>query len=408
MKPARMIVVSLLDGKGPTGVEAHFMQIMDAARTAGMEAVLAAPYPCDRLWARALRRLIPPVRRFSKDHGEVLSLSINSMVLAGKLATLLARGQGQAPVTLYAQDPVSARVALRAGRRHGCRVVAVVHYNASQSDELATRGDARRDGPWGRFLHAAESAALPHVDRLLFVSRFMQRTLTTRLPALCGVPQSVIMNVARQPAPVPHDVPFTGDLIAIGTLEARKNQAFLLHVLASAKRQGCRCTLTLVGNGPDEPALRALALQLGVHDQVTFAGFQPDAARLIPGHRIVVHAALLENLPVALVEALAAGRPILAPAVGGIPEVFRDGVEGAYWPLDDSAAAARLLVHILRNESTYARMAHAAQQRYRQAFEADVLLGHWLSAILGAPARAPSAAPPPEPQRQQAATQETP
>jgi glycosyltransferase involved in cell wall biosynthesis len=408
MKPVQLIVVSLLDGKGPTGVEAHFMHIIDAARTAGVKAALAAPYPCDRLWARLLRRLIPLLRRFSTDHAEVLSLRINSMVLAGKLAATLAGVQRQTPVTLYAQDPVSARVALRAGRRHGCRVVAVVHYNASQSEELATRGDARRDGPWSRFLHAAEAAALPRVDRLLFVSRFMQRTLAERLPALGAVPQAVIMNVARQQVSRLKTMPFTGDLIAIGTLEARKNQAFLLHVLASAKRQGCRCTLTLVGNGPDEPMLRVLAVQLGVHDQVTFAGFQPGAAGLIDGHRIVVHAALLENLPVALVEALAAGRPILAPAVGGIPEVFSDGVEGAYWPLDDSTAAARLLVNLLGDATTYACMAHAAQRRYRQAFQADVLLGQWLTAILGAPAQATPAALCPEQQRQQAATQGTP
>jgi glycosyltransferase involved in cell wall biosynthesis len=408
MTHARMIVVSLLDGKGPTGVEAHFMSIIDAARSAGVDAVLAAPYPCDRLWARLLRRVIPVLRRFSRDYAEVLSLRINSLVLAGKLTVMLAGIQHPTPVTLYAQDPVSARVALRAGRRHGCRVAAVVHYNASQSDELATRSDTRRDGPWGRFLHAAETAALPRVDRLLFVSRYMQRTLAERLPALDAVPQAVIMNVARQQAPAPGDLPFTGDLIAIGTLETRKNQAFLLHVLASAKAQGCRCTLTLVGNGPDEPMLRARALQLGVHDQVTFAGFQPDAARLIAGHRVVVHAALLENLPVALVEALAAGRPIMAPAVGGIPEIFSDGVEGAYWPLDDSAAAARLLIGVLRDQDTHARMAQAAQLRYRQAFQADVLLDQWLAAILGAPARPPSAAPGPTVQRQQAAMQDSP
>lgn len=394
-----LIVVSLLDGKGPTGVEAHFNQLLAEARAAGMEAVLAAAYPARRWWAAAARKLVPALRLVHVEYAEMFSFWINGVVLAGKLSTLLARSSGD--VTVYAQDPVCARVALRVRQtlqqqqRRLCRVVTVVHYNASQAGELlASGGDGA--GPLARYLLAAEAAALPGVDHLIFVSRFMQAHVAQRLPALRCVAQSVIPNFAARAvaaetgAPAPRAV---ADLIAIGTLEPRKNQAFLLRVLARATARGCRLTLTLVGDGPDRTMLTALAAQLRVQDQVRFAGFQQHAGRLIAQHRVLVHAAVLENLPITLIEALAAGRPILAPAVGGIPEIYRAGVEGYFWPLDDIDAAATVLIDLMGDPAGLDRLARAARERYRQHFACDLLLGRWLATLFDSPQAVAEAAP---------------
>ena len=394
-----LIIVSLLDGKGPTGVEAHFNQLIDAARTAGIEAVLVSAYPSGRWWATLARKLTALLRMVDAERAEILSLRINGKILAGKLAEQLARANGA--VTLYAQDPLSAGVALRvtlqAGQGRRCRVVAAIHYNASQADELLGKGEATTDGPLCRFLLAAEAASLPRVDHLVFVSAYMQNHLRWRLPVLRAVPQSVIPNFTVDGAPcagAPADsLPVAGDLVAIGTLEPRKNQAFLLQVLARAKARGHTYTLTLVGNGPDQAMLMGLSSRLGLQDQVVFAGFQKHAARLIPRYRLVVHAALLENMPIALIEALAVGRPILAPAVGGIPEVFRDGVEGYFWPLDDIDAAASLLIKTLSDSATYHRLARAALARYQQTFHSDKLVGRWLATILDARLPEPQAVP---------------
>lgn len=382
----QLIVISLLDGKGPTGVEAHFNQLIHEARAEGIDGLLVSAYPSQRLWAKLARLLIPLVRLFDKEGGSVFSLWINSRVIAGKLASLLAR-PGERSVTLYAQDPLSARVALKANRDRGCRVVAVIHYNASQAEELLMKGEARRGGPLWRFMAAAEAQSLPRVDHLIFVSKFMQGEIGRRMPAVDAVAQSVIPNFIGSPVPMP--APGDGgcvraerDLIAIGTLEARKNQAFLLHVLARAKACGYLYTLTLVGSGPDHATLIALTSQLGLRDQVCFAGFQLNAARLIPRHRFLVHAALIENMPITLIEALAVGRPILAPAAGGMVEVFSDGVEGYFWPLDDIDAATCLLIKALSDADGYQRMSAAAVARYRQKFRGDLLAGQWLAAIM--------------------------
>jgi glycosyltransferase involved in cell wall biosynthesis len=378
-----LIVVSLLDGKGPTGVEAHFNQLIHEARANGIDSLLVSAYPSQRLWAKLARLSIPAVRLVDRERAGVLSLWINSKVLAAKLDSVLARAIGSGgAVTLYAQDPVSARTALQARRQRQCRVVTVIHYNVSQAEELVMKGEAATGGPLWRFMLAAEAEALPRVDHLIFVSAFMQREIGARMADVGGVPQSVIPNFIGRTASSGDSPAVAGDLIAIGTLEARKNQAFLLHVLARARSRGFLYTLTIVGDGPDRAKLVALTGQLGLQDQVRFAGLQKNAARLIPQHRLLVHAALMENLPITLIEALSMGRPILAPAVGGITEIFSHGVEGYYWPLDDVDAACGLLIEALSDAGAYQRLSQAALARYHEKFDSDQLAGQWLATIL--------------------------
>jgi glycosyltransferase involved in cell wall biosynthesis len=383
-----LIIVSLLDGKGATGVETHFNQMIREARACGIDALLVSPYPSTKRWAKCVRGVERIVRPLHRELAEVLARSLNSKLIEGKLDAILARHGGQqAPVTLYAQDPLSAQTALRIRKKHRCQVVTVIHYNVSEADELVMQGQARHGGALWRFVTSTERTALPEVDRIIFVSEFMRGVLLERLPRAARVPHIVLPHFAAAPALDSVAPTISGDMIAIGTLEPRKNQAFLLQVLARANSMAGPYTLTLVGDGPDRSRLEALARELGVANQVTFAGFRQNAAALIPRHRILVHAARVENVGIALIEALAAGRPILAPAVGGIPEVFSHGVEGYYWPLDDIEHAATVLVQALSDAGTYQRLSQAALARYQQQFDSRRLVGQWLSAILDRPYR---------------------
>jgi glycosyltransferase involved in cell wall biosynthesis len=121
------------------------------------------------------------------------------------------------------------------------------------------------------------------------------------------------------------------DLICIGTLEPRKNQRYALDIVAASVRIGRPLSLTLVGDGPDRMMLESLAQELGIRQQVSFAGFMRNAADLIQTHAGCLHVARLENLPLALIEALSRSVPVFAPAVGGVPEVFADGNEGRFY-----------------------------------------------------------------------------
>jgi glycosyltransferase involved in cell wall biosynthesis len=376
-----VLIVGQLDGKGPTGVETHVRQLLQAARDHGFDSRYISPYPSSRIWTKFPRFLVRVLRLFDRERAELMSRWTAAKVIESKLMAALSTCPAPAAVTLYAQDTLSAMVALRVKNVHQCRVVVVIHFNVSEAQELCMKGEAIPAGLLWRSLDTMEERTLPRVDEIIFVSEFMRRMIRERLPDIAGVAQAVIPNFATPPSP--GDRPeIVGDMIAIGTLEARKNQLFLLRVLARAKSLGHAYTLTIVGNGPDEAALKASCRHLGIEDQVHFVGFRPQAAYLISGHRVLVHAARMENLPITLIEALSRGRPILAPAVGGIGEIFSDKVEGFFWPLDDIDSAAVILISLLSNPVVYERLARAARRRYDNAFSSDKLAPAWLTAIL--------------------------
>jgi glycosyltransferase involved in cell wall biosynthesis len=288
-------------------------------------------------------------------------------------------------MVVYAQDPLSAKVALDL-RREGFRfrLVSVVHFNISEALEYVEKGIAERNGKLWHNLMVNESNVLPKLDQIIFVSGFMQQIVCARLPELAGVPQVVVSNFIVSPksnSGSGSDV--SGDMIAIGTLEARKNQSFLLRVLAECNAIGKRYNLTVAGDGPDRADLEKQAANLGLTGQVHFLGYQPDAARLISGHKVFVHASRMESQGIVLLEALRAAVPVFAAPVGGIPEIFSDGQEGHYLNLDDSRDAAEKLISILEDQQKWQCMSQCALETYANRFDTELLGKRWINILLG-------------------------
>jgi glycosyltransferase involved in cell wall biosynthesis len=154
-------------------------------------------------------------------------------------------------------------------------------------------------------------------------------------------------------------------------------------VLAAARRQGHRYTLTIVGDGDQRPVLERLAATLGVGDQVDFLGERFDVERLLLGHRVYVHSAVMENCPFVLIEAFRAGLPVITSAVGGIPELVGDDGSGRFWDLSDPEAGAQELARLLEDAEQLSRASAVAAARFRQRFEAD-LVGRRLTDFLAA------------------------
>lgn len=307
------------------------------------------------------------------------------------------------PSVVYAQDPVSTEAALALkARGYPVEVVSAVHFNVSTADEWVGKGYLNAQHPVYRQMLARDARVLPRADRLVFVSRFMQRQVQARIPELRSVPSRVVPNFVPAPlqaeagpgtALVANDL-VTTDLITVGTLEPRKNQGFLLQVLRCAREQGRVYRLSIVGDGPSRGTLQAQAETLGVAAQVTFLGAQPHAAELLTRHRAYVHAARMESFGIVLVEALAAGLPVFAAPVGGVPEVFDDGVEGRYWSLDNPREAAERLTELLENPALYKQFARDARTRHATHFSVDAVQKKLLGAILGTlPADTASNAP---------------
>jgi glycosyltransferase involved in cell wall biosynthesis len=212
------------------------------------------------------------------------------------------------------------------------------------------------------------------------------------------VPSTVIDNfvTAREPAPAREPL---GDLVTVGNLEAIKNHRYLLQVLAEAKRMGRRLTLDVFGEGPQRSDLLSLEQSLGLDGQIRLHGFRTDVRDALPGYRAYTHASYSESSSLAIIEAMAAGLPILAGDIGPLSELFDDGVEGRFWPLDDPARAATMLLDLIDCDSERLRAAGAAKARFRRDFDADVIAPRLLSFLIGAeqpplsPARASQSRP---------------
>ncbi len=283
---------------------------------------------------------------------------------------------------VYAQGPFAARAALCSRRGPRQRVVMAVHFRVSQADEWVDKKQIEREGAVFRALRRVEREVIPQVDGLVYVSRWAREALVDWLPEAAGVPYAVIGNFVA-PLQVEPDPQPLGDLVTIGNLELVKNHRYILRVLAEAKRAGHSFTLDVFGEGPCRNDLLRMTRELHIEDQVRLRGFRSDVHDFLPRYRAYVHASYSESSSLAIMEAMAAGLPIVAADIGPISELCDEGVEGRFWPLDDPVRAASTLIDFVDDEPTRAKAARAANERFHRDFDAEVVAPRLVSFLQG-------------------------
>ena len=168
------------------------------------------------------------------------------------------------------------------------------------------------------------------------------------------------------------------DEILVGTV-ARLNAQKALHVmlqgfaLAVAARGGAKLKLVLVGRGELEADLRLLTNELALSDRVIFAGFRTDVPVVMRSFDIFALTSNFEGFGLVLLEAMAAGRPILATGVSAIPEVVADGVTGLLVPRQDQQAFADALT-LLLDPALRTRLGHAGMARVSEEFQLSIMV----------------------------------
>jgi len=140
-----------------------------------------------------------------------------------------------------------------------------------------------------------------------------------------------------------------------------KGQEDLLRAMADVLREAPRARLLLVGDGARRPALERLARDLGIAERVTFAGHRRDVPALLARSAVAVSASHAEGISNAVLEAMAARLPVVATAVGGNPELVRDGVSGFLVPPRSPARLARRIVALLGDAALARRMGEAGR-----------------------------------------------
>jgi len=118
-----------------------------------------------------------------------------------------------------------------------------------------------------------------------------------------------------------------------------------------------------VGQGPLEADIRALHATSGLGDRFLLTGYRPDAVRVMAAFDVFTLTSRHEGLPVALMDALVLGLPVVATRVGGIPEAVTDGVEGLLVPVDDPVRLAAGYVELAADPERRAAMGAAARRR---------------------------------------------
>jgi glycosyltransferase involved in cell wall biosynthesis len=163
--------------------------------------------------------------------------------------------------------------------------------------------------------------------------------------------------------------PYTGStprLLCIGRLIPIKGH--LLRALAQARKRVPGATLDIAGRGPLEPALKSYARELGLEDAVRLLGFVSPVRGAIADAAIVVVPSLGEGFGMVALEAMERARPVIASAVGGLPEIVSDGETGLVVPPADADALADAIVALASDLSRAAEMGGAGRARALEAF----------------------------------------
>jgi glycosyltransferase involved in cell wall biosynthesis len=203
----------------------------------------------------------------------------------------------------------------------------------------------------------------------------------------------------------------TGDLLAlaVGNLYAVKGQRYLLDALALLAERFPRLHVAIAGRGEMEGALRAQAGALGLGGRFHLLGLRSDIGNLLAGADVFVMPSLSEGLPLALVEAMLAARPIVASAVGDIPVVLENGRAGVVVPPADAAALARALATLIDDPGHARTLGAAAARRAQAEYTAERMVERYVALYArrlgGTAGLAPGRADPPLEAREVAAVE---
>jgi glycosyltransferase involved in cell wall biosynthesis len=165
------------------------------------------------------------------------------------------------------------------------------------------------------------------------------------------------------------------NVVFIGRIARDKGLYEALQGVRIAHELGVDARLVIAGAGPERERLERYAHALGVATRVTFAGpvFGADKVRLLDGAHVMLLPSYSEGMPYALLEAMAAGIPVVATPVGAIPDVLAHGTHGFLVPPRDGKAIAEALATLAGDRERLSWMSRACRRRIRAAFSIERL-----------------------------------
>jgi glycosyltransferase involved in cell wall biosynthesis len=152
-------------------------------------------------------------------------------------------------------------------------------------------------------------------------------------------------------------------LLCVGRLIPIKGHIVLLRAFAEAKRELPELRLDIAGRGPLEPALKALAKELGIDDSITFLGHVNPVQAAIERSAVVVVPSMGEGFGMVALEAMERGRPVIAAEIGGLGELVRDGETGVLVPAGEAEPLRAAIVRLAGDLPLAREMGEAGRRR---------------------------------------------
>ena len=296
------------------------------------------------------------------------------LVALAQLITLIRKFRPDIVHTHTAKAGTLGRLAARL-----CRVPAVVHtYHGHVFQGYFSPAKTR-------LFVAIERWLGRHTDRLLAVSESVRHDLLDRgigrpdrfdvVPL--GLDLDAFLQAEVHRGQFRRELGFTEGETLIGIvarLVPIKAHEVFLRAAAELARRGTERRFIIVGDGERRAELEAMTDRLGIAGRVRFVGWRRDLDRVYADLDVVVLTSRNEGLPVSLIEAMAAARPVVATRVGGVTDLVEHGQHGLLAPVDEAQAVAQAIEEILTSPDRGRVMGEAGRKRVYPAFSAQRLI----------------------------------
>jgi len=207
------------------------------------------------------------------------------------------------------------------------------------------------------------------------VTEFLNQSVGIPMRKLKTIPNGVDLSRFQSARPMNRsELGWNGENVVVGCvarLVPGKGHAVLLDAFHRVLGRQPQTRLLLVGEGGERSRLEAQAGALGLNGSVRFLGARADVPRLLAACDVVTLASTCEGLPLSILEAMAAGKPVVATRVGCVPQVVHDGLTGLLVPPGDAAALAESLESLVRNQGTRRRLGMQACQLMQSGYSFD-------------------------------------
>lgn len=360
-------VLHLIDSEGLYGAESVLLDLCSALRALGQEPAIASigtSAAGEKPIERAARARSIPVRRVVMAAGPSPRGARALLHLAETERADLFHAHGYKPDILIGALP-------RSLRRRPLVVTVHGYTNARWFDRQALYGWVDR-----MLLRRADRVVLVH--RGMASRRGLRRLHDPRWRVIeNGIDLDAVRAAPRHPQIEALSAGRSPLIGAIGRLSHEKGFDRLLRAAAPWLREQTSGAVMILGEGPERSALERLAAGLGIQDRVLLPGYVPNAAAHVPLFDVFVLPSRTEGLPITLLEAMAAGVPIVASSVGGVPRVLEDGRSGLLVG-PDADALGDAIQECLRDREGARRRARIAEAAVSERFTSAAMARRYL------------------------------